>query len=304
MFPAGPEPLRHPEIPPSASVRIPARSERQALDWSLALASQDIVCIIRPPAERGGWTLEVDPADAARALRTLRLYHVENRRRPTALTPAVGEFVFHWGVSLWCLIMVIVSWAADAPGSPLPDRGLFSTRATQSGEWWRPLTATFLHKDSGHLASNLTSGFLLLGLAMGRFGVGPALLGTLFAGTAGNLLAWWWRGYNYQGLGASGVIMGALGMLAVSLVADAHARRISRATVTRGILGGLLLFILLGTSPQSDVLAHLGGFLSGGIVAVLLAVLPRRWMESEGFDGGCALAYVAAATAAWGAALT
>jgi membrane associated rhomboid family serine protease len=285
-------------------VRIPAGSERQALDWSLALASQDIACIIRPPTDTGGWILEVDSPDAGKALRTLRLYHVENRRRSTVFTPAVGDFVFHWGVILWCLLLVMVSWAADAPGSPLNGVGRFDTEATRQGDWWRPLTATFLHAGPDHLASNLTTGFLLLGLAMGRFGVGTALLGTLIAGTCGNLLAWWWRGLDYHGLGASGVVMGAVGMLTVSLVTDAWRERISRGTVTRGLLGGLLLFILLGTSPQSDVLAHLGGLVCGGVSAGIVGLLPTRWTLSTGFDVGCALSYLILSALAWAAALT
>lgn len=300
--PAEREPAPSPNMAPPRGVLIVARSERQAMDWSLALASQDIACVILAPVEGRGWALDVDPRDSARALRTLKAYHVENRRRPTTLTPAMDEFVFHWGVLAWCLLMVLIFWASEAPGSPIKAAGTFITVAAGEGQWWRPVTATFLHAGPDHLASNLTSGFLMIGLLMGRFRVGPALLATLIAGTLGNLMAWFWRG-DFQGLGASGVIMGALGMLAVALAGDYLQSRISLAAFVRSMLGGLLLFILLGTSPRSDVLAHAGGFLSGAILGVAFGMLPRRVSTSNGFDLGCALAYLAMTGIAWACAL-
>jgi rhomboid protease GluP len=273
------------------------------MDWSLALASQEILSAIHPPRGGLGWALEVDSRDTARALRTLRLYHVENRRWRTPLAPSSANLLFHWGVLLWCLLLVIVASAADAPGSALRTQGVFHTAATARGEWWRPLTATFLHEDPAHLAANATTGFLLLGLAMGRYGVGPALFASLLAGTAGNLLAWAWRGRDYFGLGASGVVMAALGLLTVSLVADVRAGTVARPLLTRSLLGGSFLFILLGTSQHSDVLAHAGGFLVGALAGLLILVLPRRWTEAAGWDVGCAVAYLLAFGFGWVAAL-
>jgi rhomboid protease GluP len=272
---------------------IVARTHAQAMDWSLALASQGIACVIHPPEESRGWALEVEGRDVPQALQTLKLYLVENRRKPSALTPAVGEFLFHWGVLLWCLLLVMVYWAVEAPGSNLKTAGVFDTEATARGDYWRPVTATFLHHDADHLAANLTTGFLLIGLAMGRFRVGPALLGALLAGTGANLFAWAARGRDYIGLGASGVVMAALGMLAFSLFADARAGRISMGSVRRALIGGVLLFILLGASPQSDVLAHAGGFILGAGASAALASLPARVSESSAFDLICALSATA-----------
>lgn len=274
------------------------------MDWSLALASQEIAAVIHAPHPGGGaWALEVDARDASHALRVLRLYHVENRRRPSPLTPAVGELIFHWGVLAWCLLLILVHQVAAVPGSPVTARGIFDTTATAHGDWWRPLTATFLHSSPEHLAANLTTGFLLLGLAMGRLGTGPALFLGLLAGTGGNLLAWAFRPRAYLGLGASGVVMGALGILAFTLLLDARQGRVSRGTVLRGILGGVLLFILFGTSPNSDVLAHAGGFACGATLAALSALIPVRASRSAPWDLATALAYLALSAIAWIAAL-
>lgn len=163
-----PAPSNAPES--GRAVMIPVNSEKQAMDWSLTLASQEILCLIRPPTEGARWSLEVDPRDAGRALRTLRQYHLENRRRQGVLTPRVGDFVFHWAVLLWCLAMVMVFSATTVPGGQMEAAGAFDTRLTGGGQWWRPITATFLHAGPEHLTANLAFGFLLLGLAMGRTG--------------------------------------------------------------------------------------------------------------------------------------
>ena len=122
-----------------AGVLIPTRTEKQAMDWSLALASQHVACAIHAiPASLENdpspqtspslsWALEVDARDAGRALRVLRTYHQENRRWNPHLEPVATSFPFQWTVLLWCFLMAIVHSAAEAPGSFLPLAGRFET---------------------------------------------------------------------------------------------------------------------------------------------------------------------------------
>lgn len=294
-------PAPNPRAP--AGVLIPTRSEKQALDWSLALASQHIACAIRALPDSPHWALEVDPQDAGHALRTLRLYHRENRAWNRTLEPAATPFPFQWTVLLWCFLMVMIHTAAEAPESHLPLAGRFETARFVAGEWWRPITATFLHSNLDHLVANLTSGFIVLGLALGRFGVGPALLLSLVGGVAANVIAWLLRSRDYIGLGASGVVMAGLGMLAVSLLAEAREGKVSPTAVTRGLLGGTALFLMLGTSPHSDVLAHAGGFVAGAALSALLAFCPTRITRNHGVDVVSAALFVALAVIPWLAAL-
>lgn len=284
-------------------VLIPTRTEKQALDWSLALASQHIACVIRALPDTSRWALEVDPQDAGRALSTLRLYHRENRHWNPGLAPGSSTFPFQWTIILWCLLLVMLHLAADAPGSAWELAGRFETARFATGEWWRPITATFLHADLDHLVANLTSGFIVLGLAFGRYGVGPSLLLSLCAGSAANVLACFLRSRDYIGLGASGVVMAGLGMLAVSLVGEAREGNVSGATAARGLAGGVALFLLLGTAPQSDVAAHAGGFVIGALLAWFLSLLPARLTRNPTTDLGCAGIYLAAGIVPWIAAL-
>src|SRR4030095_12860790 len=111
------------------------------MDWSLALASQGIACIIRSPVDGLGWALELDAQDAGPALRTLRAYHIENRRRSSALPPAVGELLFHWGVLAWCMLLAVFFMAAETPDGRVEDRGVFDTAFVACGGRWAPLSA-------------------------------------------------------------------------------------------------------------------------------------------------------------------
>ena len=61
---------------------IPARSRRQAMDWSLVLISQGIEAHIEYCEETGGWALGVPVAEHEGALEAIRQYRLENRRWP------------------------------------------------------------------------------------------------------------------------------------------------------------------------------------------------------------------------------
>jgi hypothetical protein len=51
----------------------------------------------------------------------------------------------------------------------------------------------------------------------------------------------------------------------------------------RGGVAGLLLFLILGVNPESDMLAHVGGFLGGGLLGFLLSFLPAKLLENRTF---------------------
>ena len=78
------------------------------------------------------------------------------------------------------------------------------------------------------------------------------------------------------------MVMGALGLLAMRWLPlwrkNPHARRF----IVSGLLGGVLLFVFLGTSPGSDVLAHAGGFVSGILLGSVLnrfrGLAARQWL--------------------------
>lgn len=250
-----------PEFSPPPVARIAARSQRQALDWSLVLASQGLEHAL-DHTEDTGWALLVAESDHAAALAVIRQYRVENLRWPWRRTiPKTGE-VFDWLALAWVLLVVVFyGLSTQRPG--IEAAGIMQGAAVAHGQWWRLVTATFLHADVAHLTANATLGFILIGLAMGRYGTGPGLLAALAAGVGGNLFSWLVHGPSLQGLGASGVVMGALGLIAVPSLGRAENHSRTLRLLLGGLAAGVMLLVLLGTSPGTDVIAHFGGFLTG-----------------------------------------
>ncbi len=291
------------------TARITARSRREALDWSLVLLSQGIEPIIDYGEQDARWELVVPSHDYENAREAIRLYQLENRRWPWRRELFQPGLLFDWGSLAWAALLVVFFWLDTR--SDLGLAGVLDGAATSRGQWWRLFTAIWLHADLAHLAGNAVLGFVLLGLAMARYGTGTGLFAAYLAGIGGNLAAWLLSPGSHLSLGASGMVMGALGLLAIPLsrprsarlgaavpnpvgsspdragtldtggprpsqTLGARPRPTGRAMryVVSGVLGGVLLFVLLGLSPGTDVVAHAGGFISGVLLGALMRFIP------------------------------
>lgn len=254
------------------STNLPAPSRQKAMDWSLVLASQDIPHLIASPDESGQWSLRISSADVSRAAKSIRQYEAENRTKPWQQPYLEGRIIFDWVALVWVLALIVIHALSES--HPLLKRsGVMNGLDVAHGEWWRLITATQLHADWGHLASNLSIGFILLGLVMGRWGTATGMLAALLAGIGGNLGNWLLQP-TQTSLGASGVVMACIALLAV----QPHRAGQPELRIWTGLVGGvgsaIMLFMLLGLDPHADVLGHAGGFVSGLLVAALLRAQP------------------------------
>jgi membrane associated rhomboid family serine protease len=131
------------------------------------------------------------------------------------------------------------------------------------GEWWRLLTAAFLHYGPFHLAINMYSLFYagtLLEHVIGRWRFALLYLGSGIAGSAGAI----WLSPDSVTVGASGAIFGILGALFVL------ERR--RHIATGGQVAMLIVLNLVFTFAISNISVggHLGGLVAGVILMWLL----------------------------------
>lgn len=266
-------------MPPDSPIaplnrRIPAQSQLQAMDWSLVLASQGIEHMLDHPET--GWTLLVAEADYANAVTAIRQYRLENRHWPWQKPiPRTGE-VFDWLAAAWVLLTVAFYWLSDRRPI-IEEAGIVNGAAVAGGQWWRLFTGTLLHANIAHLVANAGFGLLLLGLAMGRYGTGLGMLCAFIAGVGGNLVSWLVHGNGFRGLGASGVVMGALGLITVQSFDRSLNRSQAIKIVLAGMAAGLMLFVLLGVSPDTDVVAHFGGFVAGIAIGLSSRFFPHRF---------------------------
>lgn len=270
------------------------------MDWSLALLSQGIECTIEATPE--GWQLRVAPDQYPQARTCIALYEVENRPRSwRSQLPSTG-LLFDWSSLAWAGL-VVVFYLLQQYSPVYEKQGLMDGRAVLNGEWWRLVTATWLHANATHLTLNLMCGLPLLGLTMGAYGAGPGFLAALLSGVGGNALALAVHGADHRSLGASGVVMGALGLLTIrGLWWYLHVQS-NRRWAFAALAAGLMLFLLLGAGEGSDLLAHLGGWLCGLCTGRLALTWPRI-PRSGAWNLAAGLAAAALTILSWTCALT
>ena len=157
--------------------------------------------------------------------------------------------------------------------------------ATQDGQWWRLLTAQFVHFGILHLGMNMWALWDVGRLVERLYGRTRFLLLYLASGIVGNLVSLVVQGNAAVSAGASGAIFSLYGALLVFLWRE---RRQVHPAEFRWIFGGALLFtvLILGMGfvvPGIDNSAHGGGLLAGAVLGRLLA---RPWTPHSPADTG------------------
>ena len=270
------------------------------MDWSLVLVSQGIETAIDYSEDGTGWGILVNAEEYGKALAAIRLYRLENRRWPWRRELFQPGLLFDWGSLAWVLLIVLFFWLGRHVD--LGSAGMMDTSAVAQGEWWRLFTAVWLHADVAHLITNATFGLVLLGLAMARYGTGAGLLASYLAGVGGNLASWLLSSEPHRSLGASGMVLGSLGLLAAQSFPLWRKTPCAAKYVLSGILGGVMLFVLLGLTPGTDVMAHSGGFACGLLLGGLFAFVPTL-AQKDKINLLCGLFFVLLVNVSWWLAL-
>lgn len=187
-----------------------------------------------------------------------------------------------WGVVTLSLIALNVAMfvvtaigAATEGFSPLDNN--FSTlfaRLDQrpvdvaAGDWWRPLTAAFLHIGVFHLALNMLAVLVFgseLERQLGRWRFLAVYLLSALGGAASIQLF----GNPLQPVaGASTAIYGLLGSLGVLMIV--------RRQDLRGLLTLLAINIFISFLPGVSLLGHLGGLAVGALATGILVLTRSR----------------------------
>lgn len=269
------------------------------MEWSLVLMSQGIESTIVRSPEYRCYFLVVAEEQYKEAERIIRIYQIENRGWGWRRKIAESRIEFHWGSLVWCVMLAVVFAAQAFLGEQFTKSGLMDNELFVSGEWWRAFTAVTLHADLGHLGANLTIGLVFWGLAMGRYGPGTALLSAFLAGVFGNLAGVIVYGTPHLSLGASGMVMGGLGIVAVQIVPSAWRSPLAARIIVPSISGGVLLMVLLGFSPESDVIAHVGGFIGGLVLGVVIGFFPDAWIKNDKVNLLCVCVLIACVAVPW-----
>jgi membrane associated rhomboid family serine protease len=159
--------------------------------------------------------------------------------------------------------------------STLLTDGALSRTAIEQGDYWRLVTAGFLHAGFFHLLFNMLALYILgsmLEPAIGKLRFGLIYFVSLLAGSLGALIA------QPVGLtvGASGAIFGLMAAAAVV----ARSRGLGLMESGLGIWIGLNPLITF-TIPNISIGGHIGGLAGGALAALVLVELPRRMRLPE-----------------------
>jgi rhomboid protease GluP len=188
------------------------------------------------------------------------------------------------GASPWMpSVDQIMHWGADRPSNVLI-----------YGEWWRIVTAMFVHVGILHLATNMWCLWNLGLLAEPLMGSAGLFAAYILTGAAGNLLStfhgWVWpvrdpsgAPFFQAGAGASGAVFGIAGALIILLkstrlpVPPEELKRLRKSVIYFAAINLVIgLSINFGsglTGVSVDNSAHMGGFLCGLLFAAPL--VPR-----------------------------
>lgn len=212
---------------------------------------------------------------------------------PWALYAVVGANVLLWAMTVAAglsplrpLSPQLFDWGANAASAVVLD-----------GQWWRLLSATFLHAGIVHLVFNML-GLWEAGKQLCRLlGNGQFLLVYLGSALLASTASLHHAGQGSVSVGASGAVFGVLGAL---LTTSWHYRHLVPPSNLRRLWAGLGFFLAYSllhgfTRDNVDNAAHLGGLVAGLLLGLLLLGPLDRRVPAGRRHGRAALAGVLAA---------
>ncbi|MBS1887113.1 MAG: rhomboid family intramembrane serine protease [Actinobacteria bacterium] len=197
------------------------------------------------------------------------------------------------------VIVYLIEIAHGGGGTGITSRdiyemgGLWGPAVSEGGEWWRVVTAGFVHVSIIHIGFNMYLLFILGRLLEPSIGT-PRFTVLYFASLlAGSFVALWLEP-NTLSAGASGAIFGVLGATFVI----ARGRRLDAIA---GQIGILILINLVFTFADGAISigAHVGGLVCG-VLCGLLIVAGEKGRYGRNLDRNSRLAIELAAMAALG----
>ncbi|MEU1687441.1 rhomboid family intramembrane serine protease [Micromonospora sp. NPDC005707] len=174
----------------------------------------------------------------------------------------------------------LTNWGAVLGYAPYAAFG--EPHGVAAGEWYRLVTAMFLHYGVVHLLLNMWALWVLGRTLEAVLGPLRFLALYLIAGLGGNVAVYLFSAPNQPAVGASTAIFGLFAAIFVIM------RRLGRDT--SAIVPILVInLIFTFTVPGISVAGHLGGLVVGALMALVLAYAPRMRRTAFQVAGGAIL---------------
>jgi len=274
------------------------------MDRALVLAAMDIDYAVQ--RTWWGWSLIVDEglADAARL--QLDLYEQEQPDHRSWSGPLSPPRSTELGALAYVAVLLLMFYLQGtyAFGINWTVAGRVDVAAILDGEYWRTVTALTLHRNFWHLLGNVFFGAIFGVMLSRQLGSGLAWSAILVAGASGNGINALVQRPEHLSIGASTAVFAALGLLATSSFFVGHLARDRWARRWAPIVGGIWVLAWIGTGDaQTDIVAHLTGFLAGLLLGAALNLLHGLRENGPGIQWAAGLLAIGGIVSAWACAV-
>jgi rhomboid protease GluP len=222
-----------------------------------------------------------------------------DRLKSFAPIPWMTYGVIGLNVAVWITMLAYGGGIAGSPAELLLGWGGNAASEVQRGQWWRLLSAMFLHSGFVHVALNML-GLFVAGVAVERM-YGRRLFALIYLGSGlvGSALSLHFGAQSAVAVGASGAVFGITGALFVAMLR--HQESLPK-TMGKQALSSMAVFILYSlvqgfARPGIDNAAHVGGLLSGCVLAGILPVQLDAKKFKQHYAGRVLASLIVAVTA-------
>lgn len=174
------------------------------------------------------------------------------------------------------VIVFLIGLISPEAGRYLEEAGAFGVlHLLYDGEYYRLVSASFLHADAEHLLFNMLLLYFCGEIVEKSLGRCRTLILYFVSAICGNLLSAAYElstGSYYESIGASGAVFGMTGALLFLVIARKGAA--AHISMKRMVIAVLLSLYSGFSSAYVNNAAHVGGLLSGFLLAFLLSIIP------------------------------
>ena len=178
------------------------------------------------------------------------------------------------------LVFLIVEFTGSSQNTMhmLDCGAAFTPMIIQGGEYYRLFTSMFLHFGAPHLINNMLVLFVLGQRLEPVTGKIKFFLIYIFGGLGGNMLSLFfdmYAGNASLSAGASGAVFAVMGGMIYVIIR--HRGRVADLTVRQMLIMAAFSLYFGFASEGVDNVAHIGGLLSGFLIAVILYHPRKIW---------------------------
>lgn len=151
---------------------------------------------------------------------------------------------------------------------------LYAPAVLEEGQWWRLVTAMFLHANIQHIGSNMLVLYAAGVVVERNFGHVRTFFIYMVSGVAGNLFSVWYEtefSVRRVSVGASGAVYGIMAAMILLIILARHQIRRGSSIWIRLLL--MLVYFAYSAAIETGVnnQAHIGGFVSGLVISLVLS---------------------------------